>query len=88
MFCGHHALNLPLLCGDRETEPSSSEVVNAFPIPLASGLWLSSRLDIYIILCGMMLQWWAPSQAPSGQREVAGQESKVIPLPALQRVLR
>lgn len=64
VFCGHCALNLPLLCGNRETESSSSEVVNALPIPPAPGLWLSPRLDIYIILCGMMLQWWAPSQAP------------------------
>lgn len=55
MFCGHHALNLSLLCGDRETEPTSSVVVNVLPIPLASGLWLSPRFDTYIILHGMML---------------------------------
>lgn len=56
MFSGHHPLNLSLLCGDGETEPTSSVVVNVLPIPLVSGLWLSPRLDIYIILHGMTLQ--------------------------------
>lgn len=93
MLCGPHALNLSrlglsLLCGDWETEPTSSVVVNALSIPLASGLWLSPGLDTHIILPGMTLQWWASSQTPREQLEAAGQESRVTPLPALQRVLR